>query len=139
MGRYRLFEDSFRRAQDVAGAFYLWIVGACSGTTSSSRGACVVGGERVELFPITCPLHLLGGATDHIAPPEQVFAAADVRGTPADDVSCGTTRVATSGCSSAPRRAGLLAGTSSPTSAAQPRIGPGCAEVRETVPQHQPS
>ncbi len=32
------------------------------------------------------PLFLLGGATDHITPPEQVFALADYASTPAESV-----------------------------------------------------
>ena len=33
--------------------------------------------RAVDLGRIDCPLNLLGGATDHITPPEQVFALAD--------------------------------------------------------------
>jgi len=32
------------------------------------------------------PLNLLAGATDHITPPDQVFALADYASTPAEDV-----------------------------------------------------
>jgi poly(3-hydroxybutyrate) depolymerase len=49
-------------------------------------GTLQVGGERVDLGRIDCPLFLLGGADDHITPPEQVFAIADHAGTPAEDV-----------------------------------------------------
>jgi poly(3-hydroxyalkanoate) synthetase len=40
------------------------------------------------------PLNLLAGATDHITPPDQVFAIADYASTPEDQV---TRRVTTGG------------------------------------------
>ena len=55
------------------------------------HGELEVGGERVDLSRIECPLNLLGGATDHITPPDQVFALADVASTPGDDVTCRVT------------------------------------------------
>ena len=47
-----------------------------------------VGGEHVELARIECPLNLLGGAADHITPPDQVFALADYASTPAEETEC---------------------------------------------------
>jgi poly(3-hydroxyalkanoate) synthetase len=91
VARYRVFEDWFKHTQDVAGAFYLWIVQHLFRDNELVRGELVVGGEPVDLGRITCPLHLLGGATDHITPPAQVFAAARHVGTPAGDVTCATT------------------------------------------------
>lgn len=49
-------------------------------------GTLEIGGERVDLGRIGCPLFLLGGARDHITPPAQVFAAADYVSTPGADV-----------------------------------------------------
>jgi len=40
---------------------------------------------------IACPLNLLAGADDHITPPDQVFALADVASTPAEAVVRRTT------------------------------------------------
>ena len=42
--------------------------------------------ERVDLGALHCPLFLLGGATDHITPPVQVFRAADAVSTPTDRI-----------------------------------------------------
>jgi poly(3-hydroxyalkanoate) synthetase len=91
VARYRLFEDWFKHTQDVAGAFYLWIVQHLFRDNELVKGKLVVGGERVDLSRIACPLYLLGGATDHITPPAQVFAAARYVGTPAEDVTSATT------------------------------------------------
>ena len=139
VARYRLFEDWFKHTQDVAGAFYLWIVEHLFRNNELITGDLVVGGERVDLSRITCPLHLLGGATDHITPPEQVFAAARCVGTPADDVACGTTSGG---------HLGLFMGTEAlrdfwpgiftDIARRSRRSAPAAQEVRETVPQHQP-
>ena len=40
------------------------------------RGALTIDGTAVDLRRIACPVNLLAGATDHITPPEQVFALA---------------------------------------------------------------
>jgi poly(3-hydroxyalkanoate) synthetase len=50
-------------------------------------GSLEVGGERVDLRQLEMPLHLLAGATDHITPPDQVFAIADLASTPAELVT----------------------------------------------------
>ena len=51
-------------------------------------------GELVDLSRLEMPLNLLAGATDHITPPDQVFALADYASTPAEDV---VRRVSTGG------------------------------------------
>ncbi len=89
--RYRTFEDWFAHTQDISGAFYLWIVRHLFRDNELVAGTLQVGGEVVDLHRITCPVHLLGGATDHITPPEQVFAAAQHVGTPATDITQATT------------------------------------------------
>ena len=91
--RYRIFEDWFKHTQDIPGAFYLWLVEHLFRDNQLIKGELVVGGQRVDLGRIRCPLNLLGGETDHITPPVQVFAAADHVGTPSAD----TTRATTSG------------------------------------------
>jgi poly(3-hydroxybutyrate) depolymerase len=40
----------------------------------------------VDLGRLEMPLNLLAGATDHITPPDQVFALADYASTPPEDV-----------------------------------------------------
>ena len=91
VARYRVFEDWFKHTQDIPGAFYLWIVENLFRDNKLIQGTLVVGGEQVDMSRIRCPLHLLGGATDHITPPAQVFAAADHVGTPAEDITTATT------------------------------------------------
>ena len=84
--RYRAFEDWFKHTQDIPGRFYLWIVERLFRDNRLVAGTLEVGGERVDLGRITCPLFLLAGADDHITPPEQVFALADHAGTAERDV-----------------------------------------------------
>jgi poly(3-hydroxyalkanoate) synthetase len=94
VARYREFEDWFKHTHDLPGAFYLWIVEHLFRDNELVRGELEVAGERVDLARIACPLNLLGGATDHITPPDQVFALADAASTPEVDV---TRRVASGG------------------------------------------
>lgn len=91
VARYQVFEDWFKHTQDIPGAFYLWIIEHLFRDNKLIKGSLVVGGERVDLSRIRCPLNLLGGATDHITPPVQVFAAATYVGTPAEDITEATT------------------------------------------------
>jgi poly(3-hydroxybutyrate) depolymerase len=92
--RYRAFEDWFKHTQDIPGAFYLWIVEHLFRDNALVRGQLEIDGEVVDLSRIECPLYLLGGAADHITPPDQVFALADHAGTPAANV---TRRVSSGG------------------------------------------
>jgi poly(3-hydroxyalkanoate) synthetase len=89
--RYREFEDWFKHTQAIPGAFYLWIVEHLFRDNELIAGELEVGGSAVDLGRIECPLNLLGGATDHITPPDQVFALADYAGTAAADVLRDTT------------------------------------------------
>ncbi|GLZ45537.1 hypothetical protein Acsp06_17220 [Actinomycetospora sp. NBRC 106375] len=87
IARYEAFEDWFKHTQDVPGAFYLWLVEHLFAGNELISGELEVDGRRVDMGAISCPLFLLGGATDHITPPVQVFAAADHVSTPADQVT----------------------------------------------------
>ncbi len=91
LARYREFEDWFKHTQDIPGPFYLWIIQHLFRDNELVRGELEIGGRTVRLGDITCPVYLLGGATDHITPPAQVFAAADHVGTPAEDITKATT------------------------------------------------
>jgi poly(3-hydroxybutyrate) depolymerase len=91
VARYREFEDWFKYTQAIPGAFYLWIVEHLFRDNELIAGTLEVEGQRVDLGRITCPLNLLAGRTDHITPPDQVFALADYAGTPAGDVLRDTT------------------------------------------------
>jgi len=84
--RYREFEDWFKYTQAIPGRFYLWIVEHLFRDNTLIAGKLEVRGEHVELARIECPLNLLGGAADHITPPDQVFALADYASTPAEQI-----------------------------------------------------
>jgi poly(3-hydroxyalkanoate) synthetase len=93
VARYREFEDWFKWTQDIPGQFYLWIVRHLFRDNALINGALRIRGRRVDLGAIDMPLNLLAGATDHITPPDQVFAIADYASTPEGQV----TRRVTSG------------------------------------------
>ena len=85
--RYREFEDWFKHTQDVPGGFYLWIVRHLFRDNGLIRGSLEVRGQKVHLQRIGMPLNLLAGATDHITPPDQVFALAHHVSTPPELVT----------------------------------------------------
>jgi poly(3-hydroxyalkanoate) synthetase len=86
IARYTTFEDWFKHTQNIPGTFYLWLVEHLFAGNELITGDLVVGGRRVDLGVLECPLFLLGGATDHITPPVQVFRAADAVSTSPDRV-----------------------------------------------------
>ncbi len=87
VARYREFEDWFKHTQDVPGAFYLWIVRHLFRDNALISGSLEVRGQKVELANIDMPLELMAGATDHITPPDQVFALATHASTPSEQVT----------------------------------------------------
>ena len=80
------FTNWFEWTQDLPGAFYLWIIEHLFVHNELARGELVVGGERVNLSAIDCPIYLLAGTKDHITPPEQVWALADLVSTPTQHI-----------------------------------------------------
>ncbi|MCO1655564.1 alpha/beta fold hydrolase [Pseudonocardia humida] len=90
--RYRAFDDWFTHTQDLPGAFYLWLVEHLFRRNELISGELVVDGRRADPAAITCPLFLLAGETDHITPAPQLFALADVVGTPAERITLRTAR-----------------------------------------------
>ena len=82
VARYSEFEDWFKYTQDIAGAFYLWIIRHLFRDNELISGKLRVGGRRVDLANLNMPLTLLAGETDHITPPDQVFALAEYASTP---------------------------------------------------------
>jgi poly(3-hydroxybutyrate) depolymerase len=89
--RYREFESWFKHTQPIPGAFYLWIVEHLFRDNELIAGKLEARGEHVDLSRIECPLNLLAGATDHITPPDQVFALADYASTSSDKILRDTT------------------------------------------------
>ncbi|MBV9605777.1 MAG: alpha/beta hydrolase [Solirubrobacterales bacterium] len=87
VARYREFEDWFKHTQDVPGAFYLWIVRNLFRDNALISGSLKVRGQQVDLSRIDMPLELMAGATDHITPPDQVFALATHASTPESRVT----------------------------------------------------
>lgn len=84
--RFRTFENWFKWAQDIPGAFYLWIVEHLFLHNRLVRGTLEIRGEAADLSRIEAPVFMLAGAKDHITPPDQVYALADHVSTPARDV-----------------------------------------------------
>ena len=82
VARYREFEGWFKHAQDIPGTFYLWVIRHLFRDNALVSGSLHVRGKRVNLARLDMPLHLLAGATDHITPPDQVFALATHASTP---------------------------------------------------------
>jgi poly(3-hydroxybutyrate) depolymerase len=71
----------------VPGAFYLWIVRNLFRDNALISGSLEVRGQKVDLGRLEMPLNLLAGATDHITPPDQVFALAQYASTPPELVT----------------------------------------------------
>jgi len=86
VARYRQFETWFKHTQPIPGTFYLWIVEHLFQNNELISGELVVGDRTVKLSDISCPLYLVAGITDHITPPQQVFALADHASTDASQV-----------------------------------------------------
>jgi poly(3-hydroxybutyrate) depolymerase len=86
VSRYREFEDWFKHTQDIPGVFYLWIVRHLFRDNALISGALRVRDRHVDLMRVSMPLNLLAGATDHITPPDQVFALAKRASTPTSRV-----------------------------------------------------
>jgi poly(3-hydroxybutyrate) depolymerase len=87
VNRFRMFDAWFLHSQPIPGAFYLWIVEHLFGNNELIDGTLRIGDRFVDLGRISCPLYLLAGETDHITPPDQVFALADHASTAGADVS----------------------------------------------------
>lgn len=94
VARYREFQDWYAFTQPIPGAMYLWAVEHLFIGNELVRGTLEIDGRPVRLGAIRCPVNLLGGAEDHITPPDQVFALADHVGTSPAEV---TTRLTSGG------------------------------------------
>ncbi len=77
VARYAEFRDWYAYTQPIPGGMYLWAVEHLFLRNELVRGEMTIDGRPVSLGAIRCPVALLGGAKDHITPPEQVFALED--------------------------------------------------------------
>jgi poly(3-hydroxyalkanoate) synthetase len=76
------------RVQAVGtGRCTLWIIEHLFVHNERARGLRVVDGRQVNSSAVDCPIFLLAGIKDHITPPEQVWALADLVATPAGHIS----------------------------------------------------
>ena len=91
--RYREFQDWYAFTQPIPGNLYLWAVEHLFIGNELVRGTLEIDGRPVRLGAILCPINLLGGAEDHITPPDQVFALAEHAGSASTEI----TQVLTSG------------------------------------------
>ena len=120
--RHRAFEDWFKHTQDIPGAFYLWIVEHLFRDNALIRGTLTVGGARVDLRRISCPLNLLAGrpTTSHR---RRRSSPSPAPSRPHRSTSSSARRAAgTSGCSWDVRRCGSIGRRSSPTSSSAPLL-----------------
>ena len=85
--RYSEFRDWYEHTQPLPGAMYLWAVEHLFLGNELARGELSLDGRPVSLAEIRCPVLLLGGAKDHITPPEQVFALGALVSSAPDDIS----------------------------------------------------
>ena len=86
VARHIEFSNWFEWTQDVPGGFYLWIVEHLFLNNELVAGELMVGGRRVDLGLIDCPLFLIAGTADHITPADQVWALAQHAATPPESV-----------------------------------------------------
>ena len=85
--RYRTFESWFQWTQSIPGDFYLWSIEHLFQKNQLVKGELVVGGRAVDLAEISAPLYVIAGSEDHITPPDQIWALAELVSTPEDSIS----------------------------------------------------
>ncbi len=80
------FESWYEHPLDLPGRWYLQAIAQLFRENRLAKGEFVALGRKLSLRTITCPLYLLAGEADDITPREQVFAATQLVGTPADKI-----------------------------------------------------
>jgi poly(3-hydroxybutyrate) depolymerase len=85
--RTETFERWYENPIDLPGRYYLQAINLLFRENRLARGRFVALGRPLDLRDIRCPLYLLAGEADDITPKEQVFAAADLVGTPSDKIA----------------------------------------------------
>ena len=84
--RTEQFERWYENAIDLPGKYYLQAIADIFQANRIAKGEFVALGQRIDLKAIRCPLYLLAGEGDDITTKEQVFAAADLMGTPKERI-----------------------------------------------------
>lgn len=82
VARSEQFERWYENPVDLPGAYYLQAIEQLFKENRFAKGQFVGLGRTLALRDITIPTYLLAGEADDITTPEQVFAAADLIGTP---------------------------------------------------------
>lgn len=77
----------FEWSQEIPREFYEWILEHLFVSNRLVSGELEVAGGTVDLAAISCPLYLIAGGSDFIAPPEQVWALERYTSTPPDQVT----------------------------------------------------
>ncbi|TAM10683.1 MAG: alpha/beta fold hydrolase [Nevskiaceae bacterium] len=84
--RARQFARWYEHTVNLPGRMYLEAVGQLFKRNRLAKGQFVALGERISLKNITVPVYLLAGADDDITVKEQVFSAANLVGTPKEEI-----------------------------------------------------
>lgn len=86
LDRTETFAAWYENPLDLPGVYYLQAIEQIFKENHLARGEFVGLGRRLSLNDIVCPLYLLAGAEDDITTREQVFAAAELVGTPSKKI-----------------------------------------------------
>jgi poly(3-hydroxyalkanoate) synthetase len=80
--RVEVFDSWYEDPLDLPGRWYLQAIRELFKENRFAKGEFMGLGRRLTPKSIACPLYLLAGESDDITTKEQVFAAADLVGTP---------------------------------------------------------
>jgi poly(3-hydroxyalkanoate) synthetase len=80
------FASWYENPINLPGRWYLQAITQLFRENRLAKGSFVALGRRLSLKDVTCPVYLLAGDADDITPKEQVFAAAELLGTPAGGI-----------------------------------------------------
>lgn len=81
------FDRWYENPLDLPGRWYLQVIEQLFKDNRLAKGTFVGLGRTLDLKAITCPLYLLAGQSDDITLHQQVYAAEQLMGTPARDVT----------------------------------------------------
>jgi len=82
--RNAAFERWYLNLVDVPGRLYLQMIDQIFKNNLFAKGEILALGQNAKLQSIVCPVYLLAGSADDVAPKEQVFGVAGLLGTPAN-------------------------------------------------------